>query len=674
MTTAPFLYKRPGVYISEILKPLPEPTAAPGTAIGAFVGTHATGPATPQKVRSWAQFQSIYGGFGSGLDYLPFSVYQYFANGGNEAWILRATSPGATAARYTVQNIPNQVPPPAGWTQTPQGAAGPTVPGQVKPVGKVNTATFDPANTPTAIRFEWTAVTPLNSVTQYRVRLTNTESGLPVGGDIWVAQPAGTTPKPVVTYLNMPPDTDLAVEIIPFMGTLAGDPGTAITTATAAGNAPVDALEFVAKGTGAYGNNIYVSTTNSYDPTDRTRFHLFIKYGLTHDSAVVVETWQDVSLWPSDSRYIVGMVNSPVAGSNYVNLAMKLPPPVPTPGTSPTPDGSWSLVRLDTQGLVGGQDSAGTATPPDLAEALARGFASIDDVLLINLCGAVTLAGGVPEKTQIEAAIKWVEDRGRAFVLVDVPQVSSSDPSTIMAAYKTGKPGLTSWAAVYGPWLQLADPSGTSLSSMRILPAAPAVMGLYSKVDALVGPNRAAAGTQYPLTGVVGVEHLFSLDDLGEYNQLGINVVRPIPQAGYCVMGARTLRMGMPDRYVPVRRMLIFLEDVLDRTTRFAIFEPNGPDLWHRISALVTQQLTQITQAGQLQSTIPAEAFFVVCDETNNPPQTVANGEVHVQVGVALASPAEFIVIQVSQYAGGLSNVQSDLSNGTSNGPVPNVV
>jgi phage tail sheath protein FI len=82
------------------------------------------------------------------------------------------------------------------------------------------------------------------------------------------------------------------------------------------------------------------------------------------------------------------------------------------------------------------------------------------------------------------------------------------------------------------------------------------------------------------------------------------------------------------------------------------------------ISAIVTQRLTTLMMSGQLAGTIPSQAFFVVCDASNNVPTTVANGEVHLTVGVALQAPAEYIVIQISQYQGGVASATSVLPNG----------
>lgn len=61
-TPTTFPYKRPGVYITEALNPLPQPISPPGLAVATYVGTHDAGPSTPVKVTSWEQFMSLYGG------------------------------------------------------------------------------------------------------------------------------------------------------------------------------------------------------------------------------------------------------------------------------------------------------------------------------------------------------------------------------------------------------------------------------------------------------------------------------------------------------------------------------------------------------------------------------------------------------------------------------------
>jgi phage tail sheath protein FI len=105
--------------------------------------------------------------------------------------------------------------------------------------------------------------------------------------------------------------------------------------------------------------------------------------------------------------------------------------------------------------------------------------------------------------------------------------------------------------------------------------------------------------------------------------------------------------------YVPVRRSLIYLEKALVELSEFAIFEPNDTVLYRRISAILNGFLTNFWSQGGLRGDSTEQAFFVLCDSTNNTLATVEAGQVNIQVGVALQRPAEFVVINIGQFDGG---------------------
>ena len=120
--------------------------------------------------------------------------------------------------------------------------------------------------------------------------------------------------------------------------------------------------------------------------------------------------------------------------------------------------------------------------------------------------------------------------------------------------------------------------------------------------------------------------------------------------AGIAVMGARTLLQdGTANKYVNMRRSLIYIKKRLRDLTEFAIFENNDERLWAQIRSSIIVFLNEYKNQGGLRGTTPAQAFFVKCDAENNSSAQIANGEVHIQVGVALQYPAEFIVIDLSQ-------------------------
>jgi phage tail sheath protein FI len=134
-----------------------------------------------------------------------------------------------------------------------------------------------------------------------------------------------------------------------------------------------------------------------------------------------------------------------------------------------------------------------------------------------------------------------------------------------------------------------------------------------------------------------------------------------VPRYGFCIMGARTLAYGMPSRYIAIRRTLMYVESLLKRGVQFALFQPNNNVLWNKISSIVTQQLSSLMQAGYFASQVASSAYWVRCDSTNNVPSSTSTGVVHIDVGVALAAPAEYVVINIGLFDA-TTNVSSTLT------------
>ena len=68
-----------------------------------------------------------------------------------------------------------------------------------------------------------------------------------------------------------------------------------------------------------------------------------------------------------------------------------------------------------------------------------------------------------------------------------------------------------------------------------------------------------------------------------------------------------------------------------------------------------------LAQSGGLQGNTSTDAFYVICDATNNTASTIQQGIVNIEVGVALQDPAEFVVISVGLWAGGSSTTVSGI-------------
>lgn len=111
-------------------------------------------------------------------------------------------------------------------------------------------------------------------------------------------------------------------------------------------------------------------------------------------------------------------------------------------------------------------------------------------------------------------------------------------------------------------------------------------------------------------------------------------------------------------RYINVRRLFNFIEESIRRGTRWAVFEPNDTDLWQRVKRNVGFFLHGLWMQGALVGATPEQAFYVLCDETNNPPSSVAEGKLIVEIGVAPSRPAEFVIFRISQWQSGQSTTE----------------
>jgi len=496
---------RPGVYIQETLTPLPAGVEDSGAALAAFCGTCTYGPSTPQLVTSWGQYSAAYGGFGNGIDLLPFAVYQYFTNGGNGCWIVRATASDAVAGHVTLMDQ--------------QG-----------------------------------------------------------------------TPASLVTI--------------------------------------------TAKSVGVSSNNIWISITAS-GAASSGFFDMSVAVGTTGN---VVERYTAVTFNPADPRYIIPLINSPVSGSQTITMAY-------TSSVSPWTTAQTPAVQANTP-LASGADGVAT---PNLVTA-AEQLASVQGIINLNLPGISTAA-------TINSLTSWAAAQGNVFLVVDMPQASSTYSATV-AAYEALAPNAgsgtpftqTSYAAAYGPWLVVNDPSSLAVGAVRTLPPGGAVLGQFAAADAAKGTYLSPGGVTTALANTVSVDTVFAAADLDTLNTDGINIIRQVPQYGYCIMGVRTLAYGMPSRYISVRRTLMYIENLFKRSLQFAIAQPNNYILWGKINSVVNQQLSALMQAGYFASTQASTAYWVVCDQTNNTPATSSVGQVNVSVGVALSNPAEYVVISIGLF------------------------
>ena len=390
---------------------------------------------------------------------------------------------------------------------------------------------------------------------------------------------------------------------------------------------PLSTLNIKANNAGTWGNNINISVEDSLITG---YFTLTVYYGGNTD-AYIVERFTDITMVSTDARYAISVIN---AQSQYV---------IATDLNSASAGSTKNPSVVSNQALATGANGA-TPNTANYTSSFAT-FDVIKQSLVLNVPGQTVAA-------VVNAAISYAVGRTDVFVVVDGVNDTVANQLTLAASYTP-----TSYAAVYYPQITIADPTlgvGGATGATKTLGAGAAVTGLIMATDAARGVFKAPAGLNARLGGAVSVSTLTNteLDSLNSASA-AVNAIKYVPGTGIVVMGSRTLKSGYVDKYVPVRRTLIYLTKSLKDLTEYAVFEPNDEALWRRLSATCNGFLTQFWAQGGLRGTTPSQAFFVKVDETNNPQASIDNGEVHIEVGVALQRPAEFVIIKIGQFDGG---------------------
>jgi phage tail sheath protein FI len=321
-----------------------------------------------------------------------------------------------------------------------------------------------------------------------------------------------------------------------------------------------------------------------------------------------------------------------------------LPAATPAAGTGTVTTAGVDGTTLDDNSYIG----------TDL-EAAHQGLWALDDADLFNL--VCIPPPTLDETDQTSAAVygqalKYCADR-RAMLVVDPPPAMTKDN----AVAQLGALGLTGQAArngaLYFPRLRAPDP--TAENRIRTFVPCGAVAGVMARTDAARGVWKAPAGIDATLAGVSDLTVNLTNDENGMLNPLGVNCFRTFPVFGRVVWGARTLRgadqAADEYKYVPVRRLALFLEESLFRGTQWVVFEPNDEPLWAQIRLNLGAFMQGLFRQGAFEGTNPRDAYFVKCDAETTTVNDRNLGRVNILVGFAPLRPAEFVILQIQQIA-----------------------
>jgi Bacteriophage tail sheath protein len=204
------------------------------------------------------------------------------------------------------------------------------------------------------------------------------------------------------------------------------------------------------------------------------------------------------------------------------------------------------------------------------------------------------------------------------------------------------------YATLYYPWIKIMDPvAGKPI----FMPPSGYVAGIWARNDETRGVHKAPANEV--ARGVIALETGITKGEHDQLNPIGVNCIRAFPGQGIRVWGARTLSSDPEWRYLNVRRLFNFVEKSILAGTNWVVFEPNDQRLWDSVSRTINMFLRRVWRSGALFGRTPSQAFFVKCDEENNPPENRDVGILTVDIGIAPVKPAEFVVFRISQYSEG---------------------
>ena len=424
------------------------------------------------------------------------------------------------------------------------------------------------------------------------------------------------------------------------------------------GSPPDTVLKLQAASPGLWGKNLQAAVGHISSSTDL--FNLVIREVDTvggRKQIVNTEIHRNLSMKTSSSRYVKDVL---AEESSLVTVASVGLGDIPSATgassedvTSPTVVGNVDSTAFQ----AFGDDTATTVSdgsPPD-SNALIAGMKTLETIApyVFNILCIPAAAGLSDDGATVYAqAEKFCEDK-RAFLIVDIPDDVDKSEDMTKWLTDTGDNLRHNNAAVYFPRLEIAD--ALNENRPRNVGASGTMAGVYARTDSTRGVWKAPAGTEAALRGAKIVAKLTDLQN-GGLNPLGVNVLRTFPVYGNIGWGARTLngadQQASEWKYIPVRRLALYIEESLYQGLKWVVFEPNDEPLWAQIRLNVGAFMHNLFRQGAFQGTSSKEAYFVKCDKDTTTQNDINLGIVNILVGFAPLKPAEFVVIKLQQMAG----------------------
>jgi hypothetical protein len=186
-----------------------------------------------------------------------------------------------------------------------------------------------------------------------------------------------------------------------------------------------------------------------------------------------------------------------------------------------------------------------------------------------------------------------------------------------------------------------------------IIPASGAIAGIYCATDSNKGVWQSPANIS--IASVSDIKDRLSDSEQENLNidvvaGKSVNAIRYFNGKGIIVWGARTLDGNSNEwRYVSVRRLFNYIEESVQKSTNWAVFQPNDANTWVKVQCQIENFLSNLWRDGALAGSTPEKAFFVkVGQDVTMTANDVLEGKLIVEIGIAAVRPAEFIILKFS--------------------------
>lgn len=640
----------PGVYMEEVSSGV-RPIQGASTSTCAFIGKAEEGEVgVAHRIFSFTEFTTLYGGFRED-GFLAHSVYQFFNNGGSQAYIVRISRGGDTAS-ITLQDRAA-----APMETLTVSAATPGEHGNHLQI-RVTDSTTDPENSfdlavyrfapsdevpvllqtfpdltmdPGSLRHAATVVNAAST----RIRLgdpqtpnTNLIAGFAEG------TPTPATAEPLLGDSHRRLRVGLhgdGLQEIDLTDALTGADLTGPDVIRAALQGAIRALVPLRASTPPAAYSAAKVTVR----TDGDRHHFRITSGqAAANSRVEVLAPTDLTANAAGPLGFGG-------GMTMVGGASQLRPPA-NPGGTFYLIGDAPVIAPITKVKAG--TDGGTLQDGDYI----AGFTALDTIRDVSLL----TVPGVGSEAVADAGMNYCRNRPLSDIFFIADMAAQDDSLGEAEAWRDTIAGPNSYGAVYFPWVRMLDPAGGP--EPILVPPSGFVAGIYARTDARRGVWSSPAGLAANVAGAIGLATELTDFQHGLLNvhPKSVSVIRRFPASGTVLWGARTMSSDPEWKYISPRRMAIFLRVSIFNGIQWAVFQPNDEPLWAQLRLNLNAFMTTLFRQGAFQGSTPSEAFFVKVDSETTTQTDIDNGVVNVLIGFAAMKPAEFIVVKISQQAG----------------------